>query len=381
MTTIHLQTETGHSAARTLKYNSDMLSGQVYSLRQALGSLYVSWQGTASEEFNAEAESLLRGLQSRQESLAVLADRLQCEIEEWEEVDNRGAGVMRGSITGGQGSSGPSFALPIALSVGWLPLAALPAWLSQWLTKLFPSETVVSPIVDDQPAPAVNETAQQPPTFPHQKSKFGELLEKAEKEKQEQEQGQQAVKPAEQTPKPDHIKDYPARADDGTYLVGQEKSDSCSIASTKMALERVEVDAKESDLRTASSDIEGGYEDNTNKWGTNPSTLDDLVNSKYGDSASATYNNPDTQTISDLDTASNNGDGIVVSVKNSEWFGEANSHSVTVVDVITNENGKQMVLVNDPWPPGEGKRLEVPAEDFEKAWWGDAMYVSKKVNE
>jgi hypothetical protein len=39
------------------------------------------------------------------------------------------------------------------------------------------------------------------------------------------------------------------------------------------------------------------------------------------------------------------------------------------------------VLVNDPWPPGEGKRLSVPAEDFEKAWWGDAMYVSKKVQE
>lgn len=191
---------------------------------------------------------------------------------------------------------------------------------------------------------------------------------------------EQAAEKAKQAPKPDHIKDYPARADDGTYLVGQEKNDSCSIASTKMALERVGVDAKESDLRTDSSEIDGGYQDNNSKWGTNPSTLDDLVNNNFGDSASANYNDPGTQSIADLDKASNDGNGIVVSVKNSEWFGEANAHSVTVVDVTT-ENGEQMVQVNDPWPPGSGKRLSVPAADFERAWYGDAMYVSKKVKE
>lgn len=230
-----------------------------------------------------------------------------------------------------------------------------------------------------QPSPEQVETR---PTTTPAKSKFGELLDKAEKERQAQEQQRlaelEAEKQAREKDLPKIISDYPSRSDDGTFLSGQEKNDSCSMASTRMALQRATgTQVTEADLRTASTKTDGGYQNNPNKWGTNPSSLDDLINTHYSDIAEATYSNPNTQSVKDIERAASDGKGIVVSVRNSEWFGSSKAHSVTVVGVET-ENGQQMILVNDPWPPGEGKKLSVPASEFERAWYGDAAYISAK---
>jgi hypothetical protein len=235
-----------------------------------------------------------------------------------------------------------------------------------------------TPSPNIQPSPEQVETS---PTTPV-KSKFGELLEKAEKERQAQEQQRLAELEGEKQAKkkdlPKIISDYPARSDDGTFMSGQEKGDSCSIASTRMALQRATgTQVKESDLRTASSNMDGGYQNNANKWGTNPSSLDDLINTHHSDIAEATYSNPNTQSVDDLERAASDGKGIVVSVRNSEWFGSSRAHSVTVVGVET-KNDQQMVIVNDPWPPGEGKKLSVPASEFDRAWYGDATYITAK---
>ena len=233
-----------------------------------------------------------------------------------------------------------------------------------------------TPSPNIRPSPEQIETRTATPA----KSKLGELLEKAEKERQAQEQQRlaelEAEKQAKEIDYPRIISDYPSRSDDGTFLSGQEKGDSCSMASTRMALQRATgIQVKEADLRIASSKMDGGYQNNANKWGTTSSSLDDLVNTHYSDIAEATYSNQNTQSVNDLKKAASDGKGIVVSVRNSEWIGDSKAHSVTVVGVET-KNGQQKVLVNDPYR--EGKRLSVPVSDFERAWYGDATYITAK---
>lgn len=74
-----------------------------------------------------------------------------------------------------------------------------------------------------------------------QEADLANLIDKAkkeqeEKERLEKERLEKESKKAAETPKPKYISQYSSREDDGTYLVGQEKSDFCSIASTKMAI-------------------------------------------------------------------------------------------------------------------------------------------------
>jgi len=374
-----MQTETVRATARQMAHTGEQAASAVQSLGRAVQGLQSSWKGGSSEEFGLEAQDLLRRLNAQTDYLLELAGRVEREATEWEETDRQGIAAA------GAGASALSAKVLPILTFSSITtfLATLPAWLSSFLNRFFPSEPIISPVPDEQTVVSPPVTQPTPPS--ETKSKLGELLEKAEKDRQEKEKLEQAqneseAKKQEEASKPEYIKDYPARADDGTYLVGQEKKDSCSMASTKMALQRAGVDVTESDLRSASSKLDDGYENNDSKWGTNPSTLDDLVNTKYGEKATAEYKDPGSQSVSDLDTATNDSKGVVVSVKNSEWFGSSKAHSVTVVDVTT-ENGKQVVLVNDPWPPGEGKRLAIPADDFNQAWYGDAMYVTPKKQE
>jgi len=380
-----MQTESVHSIARQMAQNGERTAQAVNSLSRAIQSLESTWDGGSSEAFGMEMQDILRHLNTQAEMLMELAARVEREAAEWEETDRDGFGDLKGTITSGMpGLPGfpvikPSWVIPWIVTT----FVVLPPWLIDWLDRFFPQPPIISPIPDDT---VVTPPSSTPTTeSKDSKSKLGELMDKAreeeERKKAEQKQAEESQKPDEapkekeaEQPKPAHISDYPAREDDGTYLVGQEKGDSCAIASTKMVLHDLDVDVSESDLRDASNEIDGGYQ-NGKKWGTNPSSLDDLVNNKYGDKVTAEYNG--SQTVANLETAANDGKGIVVTVKNSEWFGSSEAHSVTVVGVTT-ENGKQMVLVNDPWPPGEGKRLSIPAEDFEGAWYGDAMYVSKK---
>ena len=370
MTTIHMETESVHATAQQMIRSAAQLAAQLQDLQSTTQRLDMAWQSRNSEKFNAEMQGLVNRLKAQQNILTELAMRVEREANEWEEVDQRG-GAGAGQAGGNLSSS------QVAISVSIVSFfTGLPIWLSAWLAKFFPEAKIVSPLAENPPttAPNANSTSSQP------SSKLGELMDKAKKEQEENarlEKERLEKEKAAETPKPKYISQYPAREADDTYLVGQEKNDSCAMASTKMAIERATgVEINESDLRKESHAIDGGYENKT-KWGTDPSSMDDLVNTKHGDIATASYSNPGTQTVADLEKAANEGKGIVVDIKNSEWFGSANAHAVTVVGVTT-KDGQQYVLVNDPWPPGVGKRLSIPASDFEKAWYGDANYISKK---
>lgn len=383
MTTLHMETENVRSVAKQMMQTGEDTMQSLSVLNRSMLDLQSSWQGGGSQEFGEELKKIVSALNTQTELLVELAGRVEREAAEWEQADLNSLGGGLGNTAGSYSSStGATYGVP-SFFVGVL-LPNLPAWIRKWLDGFFPQPPVISPI-PDEPVVTPPQTSEE-----NGKSKLGELMEKAKEEErkkaeqqaaEEKQKAEEAAKAeaaakekAAEQPKPAHIKDYPAREDDGTYLVGQEKNDSCAIASTKMVLHDMGIDETEEGLRKSSHEIDGGYHENSN-WGTSPSSLDDLVNEKYGDKVTAEYTS--SQTLDDLQKASDGDKGIVVSVKNSEWFGESNAHSVTVVGV-QEVDGKKMVLVNDPWPPGEGKRLSVPAEDFERAWYGDAMYVSKK---
>ena len=151
MTTLHLLPETGHQTASTLKQNSILMLDEAQSLRRALGSLEMGWQGGGQEHFAAQANALLRGLQTQADALQLLADRLEREVTEWEQTDQRGAAEFRGS--GGRapffmgyafpfagGSAGSAFlnraVLPMFTALSVMPfISGLPAWMDSFLDR------------------------------------------------------------------------------------------------------------------------------------------------------------------------------------------------------------------------------------------------------
>lgn len=365
MTTLHMETENVRATARGMAQSGEQIALSIQALTRSVQALRSTWEGGDSEEFGIEAQNLVRQLDEQANLFIALAGRVDREVSEWEETDQRGAGDWQGVVSSGGGPFGASAGV-LGLSTGATIaslIAGLPAWLKSFLDRFFPP--TVPPRVEQTTKPAST------------KDGFAEIIEKAKKEDEAKKQAEAECKNEAEAPKPKYINNYPARPDDGTYLVGQETGDSCALASTKMALQRAAgIDAKESDLRTASHKLPNGYE-NGNYTGTYIDSCDDLVNNQYGDKVVATYKDYGTQKIDNLEHAANDGEGIVVSVRMSEWMGGPKNHFVTVVGVET-VCGKQVVLINDPWPKNAGKRLAVPVDDFNRAWFGDAMYVSKK---
>ena len=104
MTTLHLLPETGHQTASSLKQNSLAMLDETQLLRRAIQSLEMSWQGGGQEQFAAQANALLRKLQTQADTLQLLAERLEREVTEWEQTDQRGAATF-----GGSGGRAPFF--------------------------------------------------------------------------------------------------------------------------------------------------------------------------------------------------------------------------------------------------------------------------------
>ncbi|MBT7191907.1 MAG: hypothetical protein HN916_17155 [Anaerolineae bacterium] len=178
MTSIHMQTETVQSAARKMTQSASQADAQLHSLQIAIQELDYSWQGGSRDEFIAQVQEILHQLKSKNEALTLLAERVNQEVSEWEQVDQRGAASIRNAysfiffrygyapLTGGGFSNIPVLnnkILPIftALSVASF-LGALPTWLDSFLDKFFPQSEVIS--ADEASSPT--------------SSPFGEILNK-----------------------------------------------------------------------------------------------------------------------------------------------------------------------------------------------------------
>lgn len=155
MTTLHLQTESGYQTAAVLKQNAAQALEEAQALQRAIQTLASAWQGGAQAEFTYEANAVVRQLQNQIALLQTLAERLQREIREWEDVDQRGAASWRGLFPSamvwlpGSGGGAPavSAAWPLfaTFSIGsWL--SNLPAWLNAWLGRLFLPASIPSPV-------------------------------------------------------------------------------------------------------------------------------------------------------------------------------------------------------------------------------------------
>ncbi len=368
MPLISISLDHARQSVSILKSSSNLLSELQVQSDNQWKKLDANWQGH-SKSF---VESEIHNLYSRSSHLIQNAQGIGIKLEaianRFESADaSTGEPVLAGGWSWVGSSSPVAMLSPFLLSIpGILPLSVL---LSDLITKYRQPPILISPI----PETAINKTL--PKAIPPQP------LTPAPSSNATPATSQVIAKSAPPKPpaqKPRFIKDFPSRPGDDTFLVGQEKSDSCTFASTRMALQKaVGLDVAESDLREMSSKIKDGYENNSNKWGTSPDTVATLINDNYSANARAEYHYPDSQTLDQIESAVKENKGIIVSVRNSEWLGYSAAHSVTVVDIQSDENGNQYVYVNDPWPSGQGKKMALPAEDFKRAWFGDATYIQK----
>jgi len=375
MTTLHLLPSTGHQTVSSLKQNSLAMLDEAQALRRALQSLETSWQGGGQEQFAAQANALLRKLQTQADTLQLLAERLEREVTEWEQTDQRGAATFGGS--GGRapffmgyvfpfagGSAGSSFlnraVLPMFTALSVMPfISGLPAWLDSFLDRFFPPPTIVSPIAE---APAVEPGA----------------LKRLIDEKFPPAQPPQATPPAlsgvegsAQTASPqspsdgyDVYYDIPPKSQGVLY-----GSAACLPTSISMALDHFH--AQDPANQTASpNDLIGMLDqgDGTLGNGVGLDKLnDDLGELGYNSTVSA-------GNMDELGNALNDGPVIVnskvglVSAPARDIQPNGTTNHAILVKAINSDS----VVVNDPW---SGTEKVLPRATFEQMWNGGGNYM------
>ena len=145
-------------------------------------------------------------------------------------------------------------------------------------------------------------------------------------------------------------------------LLGQERNDTCAMASTRMVLATYGINASEADVRNASQRFDGAYTRGSGtKTGKN---VPPLLNSHGINARHRTG-----MSVADLQRATAGGRPAVARLKDSP-------HAIVVDGVRTNPNGSRTVLVRDPWPPGRGRRREISEDKFNERFYGAAVVTS-----
>jgi uncharacterized protein YukE len=336
-------------------------------LRRALQSLEMNWQGGGQEQFAAQANALLRDLQIQADALQILASRLKREVTEWEQTDQRGAAVFRGS--GGRapffmgyafpfagGSAGSSFLnraiLPMFTALSVMPFTSgLPAWLDSFLDKFFPPPSIISPIAEG--------TAVEPGVL---KRLIDERLSPA--------QPPQATPPA-QTASPqspsdgyDVYYDIPPKSQGALY-----GSAACLPTSMSMALDHFH--AQDSANQTASpNDLIGMLDqgDGTLGSGVGLDKLnDDLGELGYNSTVRAGNMDELGNALHDGPVIVNSKVGLVNAPARDILPNGATNHAI-LVKAINSDS----VVINDPW---SGTEKIVPRATFEQMWNGGGNYM------
>jgi len=372
MTTLHLLPDTAHTTAQFLKNSSATLAAHTQELASAARVLDSAWQGGGKDSFSAEMDALLRNLNAQQEELAILASRLEREIAEWEETDQRGASDWQSGqwtaawlarqlplAAGGSGLGGQGLAaiLPLmtAVSLGSF-FAGIPAWLQGILERLFPPAPVISPIPDDGSSGVK-------PGALHDliEEKFPAAAEPSAPA------ASASAKPVEIVPekKFDILYDVPTESQGNLY-----GSAACSPTSASMVLEYFH--NKDSSNQTIAPDklismMDKG--DGTPGQGVSLSNLTDELNGLG-------YNHITTQVNASMDDLKSQlqsgpvivtagvkivGPGTVTSDVPRAVTGPGSVIHAMVVKGISADT----VVVNDPW---SGSEMQIPAGTFSQMW-------------
>jgi uncharacterized protein YukE/uncharacterized protein YvpB len=374
MTTIHLQPESAHVASQSLKQASNNLAAHLQELGSTANRLDAAWEGGGKDAYNTGTESLLRKLNTSEEELAILIDRLQREIVEWEEVDRGGASGWQDwqQVTAwlNQQASLPTAAGPG--SGAWqtaavLPLVTvvavsefftnLPSWLRDFLDKLFPPAHVISPIPDEEtktgPDAPVAPTEEQPAAPPAPET---------------------TAPPPEPEKKYDVLYDVPVKSQGDSY-----GSAACSPTSVSMVLDYFH--NQDSNNKTISTnDLIKAMDtsDGTPGHGIALTNLTDELNDLG-------YKNISVKVDASMDDLKSQlasgpvivtagvkivGPGSVTPGVPRAIPGPGNTIHAMVVKGINADT----VVVNDPW---SGSEMEIPTEIFQKMWSnGSAAYYS-----
>ncbi len=400
MTTLHMQTETVRNTALEMKRSSEAMSAEMQATRASIQRLGTDWNGDASAEFQSEAEALLRQLVQQQENLLLLAERVSREVQEWEDVDNRGASSIQGMnleflrngpggtlfnlpYAGGSGNVPfySSAVLPLFTSLSILPFfTGLPAWLNSFIDKFFPPPTIISPIVET-PFP---ETTESPSTVT---TPLGELNKQPPPQATESAQpaviatpaatpeATESAKPVE-TESPasiyDTYYDIPAKSQGTEY-----GSAACLPTSMSMVLDHFH--NADSDLKTATPGelvkmLDKG--DGTSGSGVGLDKLnDDLAELGY-------QSNVTKGSMEDLSTQLKDGPVIVnagVKLLSVPTRDIASTPGATNHAMLVKAINADSVVVNDPW---SGAEKVFPRETFEKLWnKGDNFMVTVRPQE
>lgn len=365
MTTLHMQTETVRTIAMGMRQSSEAMSVEIQALRESIQRLATIWDGGASDQFQGEAENLLRQLMQQLESLSILADRATREVQEWEDVDNHGAQSMYGlgsqiifqsgsslPFPGGLGSI-PSYnnaILPLFTALSIIPFFEnLPTWLDSFLNKFFAPSATVSPTAEI-PTPQM-QTPDASVTTP-----LGEL-------------NKQTMQAADESEKPANIQ-YDTSYDilpksQGTLYGGA----ACMPTSTSMVLDHYHAQNPNNQTATPDSLI-GMLDKGDGTWGNGiglDKMNDDLAELGYTTTVSS-------GNMGDLDAALKDGPVIVnsqvglVSSPARDILPNGSVNHAIVVKAINSDS----VVVNDPWS-GTEKIFSRPT--FEKMWNGGSNYM------
>lgn len=373
MSTLHLLPDSARAAAQSLKNSSATLAAHLQELTSAAHRLDSAWQGGGKDVFVSEMDSLIRILNGRQEELVQLVARLEREIAEWEETDQRGASGWQNNqwnaawlqrqaslpFAAGQGGafwqSTSILPLMTAVSLGSF-FAGIPAWLQSLLDRLFPPAPVISPVPDD-------------PTIGIKKGGLHDLIDK--KFPDQTPTATPSAKPVETAPaaqpekKFDILYDVPTESQGDLY-----GSAACSPTSASMVLEYFH--NKDSSNQTIAPDkliamMDKG--DGTPGAGISLSNLTDELNDLG-------YRNITTQvnaSMDDLKIQLQSGPVIVTAGAKIVGPGSITSDVPRAVTgpgsvihaMVVKGVSADTVVVNDPW---SGSEMQISTDTFNQMW-------------
>lgn len=372
MTTLHLQTETGYQTASALKGYAAQALEEAQALQAALRRLTSAWQGGGQVEFSHEATLLANRIQEHIFELQALAERLQREVQEWEEVDRRGASSLLGTgafsiqqaspvpFTGGLGDTAlyNRYFLPLFTAVSVTPLVqGLSGWVNGLLDRFFPKPGILSPLPDASSEP----------------TGFGKLLQ----ESPQASPSAQAAPPSpeettqsEPVPLPSPSDGYETYHDIAPKSQGAlYGSAACLPTSMSMVLDHYH--SQDAANQTASpNDLIVMLDQGDGTFGrgiTLDRMNDDLAELGYESKVSSSDMDGLSNALQDGPVIVNSKVGLVSSPARDIIPNGSTNHAI-VVKAINADS----VVVNDPW---SGAEKIFPRETFEKIWSGGGNYM------
>lgn len=372
MTTLHLQSEDGYQTASTLKRYAAQALEEAQVLQHAIKNLQSAWQGGGQAEFSHEATMLADRLQDHILELQTLADRLQREVQEWEDADKRGASSMQGigfsfinqsfavPYTGGLGDTAfyNRYFVPLFTAVSVAPLVqGLSSWVNGFLDKFFPKPAIVSPL----------------PDTPEPISGFGKLLQ----ETPQATPSAQIAPPSPTTPSSqptatpiplanayDVYHDIPPKSQGSLY-----GSAACLPTSMSMVLDHYH-SQNPANPTASPNDLIGMLDQGDGTFGrgiTLDRMNDDLAELGYQSAVSSSDMDGLTSALNDGPVIVNSKVGLVSSPARDIIPNGSTNHAI-VIKAVNSDS----VVVNDPW---SGTEKSFSRDTFEKMWSGGGNYM------